>query len=503
MKRRIFILTFLFSLAWLYGFSGPSHHHVVKIRTIITTDGEVDDMNSFIRLLLYSDKLEIEGLIYSSSMWHYAGDGKGTLFTSQMPMTSKMYGQRSSLRWTGTKWMEELIDKYAVVFPNLRRNDRNYPDPGYLKSKIRIGNIDFEGEMSKDTKGSDLIKTILLDDKPGQVFVQAWGGSNTFARALKSIEEQYRGSDKWKKIYEKVSSKAVLYIILDQDATYKKYIAPDWPDVKVIYNSFQFASLAYMWDKTVPGELQEYLNGKWFSENIKFNHGPLLEKYFLWGDMQKVPGDPEHTQGDLKETEKQGRKRYDFLSEGDSPAWFFLLNFGLEGIDDPSFGGLGGRFVKSASNPNLWTDGESVADSDPYTRKKESFYPQSRWIKTLQNDFAARAGWCVNDYKKSNHAPVVRIIGKSSISAKPGEKVNLRGAASDPDGHHLKYYWWQYREAGSCTQHVSISGAESKNSSLVIPKEAKKGETIHVILEVTDDGTPDLTRYKRVVITVI
>ena len=49
-----------------------------KPRTIITTDGEIDDVDSFIRMLLYANEFNIEGLIYSSSQWHYKGDGKAT-----------------------------------------------------------------------------------------------------------------------------------------------------------------------------------------------------------------------------------------------------------------------------------------------------------------------------------------------------------------------------------------------------------------------------------------
>jgi hypothetical protein len=47
-------------------------------RTIVTTDGEIDDVDTFIRMLMYSNEYQVEGLIYSSSMWHYKGDGKGT-----------------------------------------------------------------------------------------------------------------------------------------------------------------------------------------------------------------------------------------------------------------------------------------------------------------------------------------------------------------------------------------------------------------------------------------
>ena len=84
-------------------------------RTIITTDGEVDDQDSFIRLLLYSNEMNIEGLIYSSSMWHYKGDGRGTKFISEMAYTKKAYGERTDLRWPGTNWMTEMIETYAKV----------------------------------------------------------------------------------------------------------------------------------------------------------------------------------------------------------------------------------------------------------------------------------------------------------------------------------------------------------------------------------------------------
>ena len=39
-------------------------------RTIVTTDGEVDDMDSFIRMLLYTNEFKVEGLVYSLSLIH-------------------------------------------------------------------------------------------------------------------------------------------------------------------------------------------------------------------------------------------------------------------------------------------------------------------------------------------------------------------------------------------------------------------------------------------------
>lgn len=473
-----------------------------KPRTIVTTDGEVDDMDSFIRLLLFTNDLNVEGLIYTSSQWHYAGDGKGTLFTSEIPVTANHYGKRTDLRWVGTQWMQDLIDKYATVYGNLVKHDKAYPSPAYLKSIVKVGNIDFEGEMDKDTEGSDFIKNILLDSKPGPVYVQLWGGTNTLARALKSIEDKYKGTDAWNDVYKKVSKKTVIYAILDQDATYKKYVAPIWPDIKIIYNSSQFWSFAYLWPGKVPKDVIDCLKGPWFAENIKFSHGALLENYYLWGDGKKIEGDPEHTQGEMQEAKKENRLQYDFISEGDSPSYFFLINVGLGSLENPSFGGLGGRFVQSASTPNCWKDGTDVADFNPSTGKQDKSYPQVRWVKDLQNEFAARANWCVRGYKEANHAPVVKLNHQANISAKPGEKIQLCGTAKDPDGNQLKYTWWQYKEAGTYKGSVVISSSDNKESSFIVPYDAEKGNTIHVILQVSDNGTPTLTRYQRVVVTV-
>jgi len=474
-----------------------------KARTIITTDGEVDDQDSFIRLLLYLNEFNVEGLIYSSSQWHWKGDGNGTLFTSEMENTARLYGERTDLRWPGTNWMQEMVNKYAQVYGHLIQHDDSYPPPDYLKSIIKVGNIDFEGDMAEASEGSDFIKSILLDDQEGPVYVQLWGGTNTLARALKSIQEEYEGTDEWDKIYKKISDKTFIYTVLDQDATYKNYVAPNWPEIRVIYNSAQFWSFAYMWPMVVPESLKPYMQGPWFAENILFNQGALLETYYTWGDGRQIHGDWDHTQGSMEQVKERRMNQYDFISEGDSPAYFFLLNYGLRSTEDPTFGGLGGRFVQSETNSRRWEDGSDVTDLNPETGKEDSSYPQVRWIKVLQNDFAARANWCVNDYENANHAPVPKLLVKNSLQAKAGETVELSAKATDPDGNMLEYRWWQYPEAGTSKSLVTIEDNSAKNAKVIIPEDAVSGDTIHIILEISDDGTPSLTRFQRVVITVV
>ncbi len=482
-------------------FGASAQPEAKKQRTIVTTDGEVDDQDSFIRLLLYANEFQLEGLIYSSSQWHYKGDGKGTKFTSRMATTAERYGERTELRWPGTTWMGEIIEKYRVSYPNLIKHDRNYPSPEYLQSIIRVGNIDFEGEMSKDTEGSNFIKTKLLDANSTPIYLQIWGGTNTVARALKSIEDQYQSTNEWTAIKKRVSEKAIIYAVLDQDATYKQYIEPNWPEIRVLYNANQFWNFAYLWPRVVPAELQPVLKGPWFEKNIKFGHGPLLASYFLWGDGTRIENDEEDRFGEPSEVAKYKMTKYDFISEGDSPAFFHLVDVGLRNLEDASFGGWGGRMVRTA-NPFRWEDGDEATDFNPFSGQMDKAFPQTRWIDVLQNDFAARADWCVNDYRHANHAPVVKVTHPRDLQASAGQKVSLKVAATDPDGNKLNFKWWQYFEVDSYAGKVAIDQPSSASTRVAIPADAKSGETIHLIAEVTDGGVPALTRYQRVIITI-
>ncbi|MBD1263123.1 DUF1593 domain-containing protein [Maribacter polysiphoniae] len=489
------------------GFSSTTYAQTVseKLRTIVTTDGEIDDVDTFIRFLLYTNEFETQGLVYSSSMWHWKGDGKGTPFTSEMEMTRNIYGENlTDLRWPGTQWIEELLAEYAKVHPNLLLHDKDYPSPENLLSLVRVGNIDFEGEMEKRTEGSKLIAEKLLDDDEREIFLQAWGGTNTIARALKSIEEDYSKSKDWETIKDKVSKKAIIYTIMDQDATYQKYIGPNWPKIRVFYNANQFWCFAYPWKMVVPKSQQPYLEGTFMGPNIINNHGPLFEKYYSYGDGQKQEGDPNHFEGDISkitQTERGSFSKYDFISEGDSPAFLHLVDVGLANYEDPSRGGWSGRFEQSVDNPYRYEDGEAASDLNPETGKMDTSYPQTRWIKAMQLDFAARADWAVKSFADANHAPVIKVFEGTSIKAKAGEKITLNPTYSDPDGHKVWFAVWPYAEAGDGTADVTYDD-EKGLATVQLPETAKAGEEYHIIVEGSDTGFPSLTRYKRVIFTI-
>ena len=348
-----------------------------KVRTIVTTDGEVDDMDSFMRLMLYSNEMDLAGLILSSSTYHYAGDpDKGI----------------EPYRWTGTAWAGEVLDDYQEVYENLKVHADGYPTPAYLRSILKIGNIKNVGEMEEITEGSEFMKELLLDDDDRTLYIQTWGGTNTTARALKSIEEEYKGTNQWEAIQQKVYDKTVIYIILNQDATYSDYIAKAWPGIRVINDGGNFWRFAYMW-KSVPGQLTTRLQGDWMYKNIKTGHGPLLENYKLMGDGTILEGELDNEQRGSEEylLNNSQYSRYDFISEGDSPSFFYLLDTGLRSMEDPTYGGWGGRFGVEEDG----TYKNTVADYNPYTQTEDKTYTLTRWFDDIQSDFAARADWCV------------------------------------------------------------------------------------------------------------
>jgi hypothetical protein len=409
-------------------------------RVIATTDGEIDDRCSMIRFLMYANEFEVEGLIHSSSRFHWLGH-----------------------TWSGVEWINAQIDQYARIYDHLRRNADGYPTPEELKKRVYVGNILDVGEMEQDSPGSDRIVQVLLDDKPGPVYLQAWGGTNTIARALWKIQHEHAGQ------VEKVSRKGVVYIILDQDETFRKYIEPNWPKLQVIGSFSQFEALAYYWASLMPASQRVFFQRPWLEGHITADRGALAGSY-----------EPQNGA---------------FRSEGDSPSFMYEIEVGLRSLENPGYGGWGGRFIPEKPGvTNVWRDAEDDGDL---------FKPIWRWAEAFQNDWAARADWCVKPYREANHPPVVNLAVPKDIEAVPGDIVKLSVSGStDPDGDKLSYSWWHYREPSAYKGEVAIRDAANPTASFQVPADAKTGDTIHLIAEVTDSGKPPLSRYARVIVTV-
>lgn len=494
-----------------------------KIRTIVTSDGEADDKNSLRRLMLYANEMDLEGFVLSSSQFHWAGDPEKGV---------------EAQGWHGIeKCVNDLIEQYEKIYENLRSHDPDFPTPNYYRKICVDGNIKWLSEMDGPTEGSELIKKAILDDDPRQLYLQAWGGPNTIAMALKSIEDDYRAANHseysdaqwdaakatdsdWIAYRDGLSEKITMFLILEQDTTYKEYIAPTWPNIEMIIDGGNFWRFAYQW-KANTAEDSVKLGADWLAENIKFGHGPLMDEYFLMGDGTYLDDYPDIYQRGLEQylIDNPQFAKYDFVSEGDSPAFFYLLDRGLRSLENPAYGGWGGRFGLSsrADDANRSVYRNNVTDYNPNRNSNtgEKQYTLTRWIDNIQSDFAARADWCITpNFEDVNHMPNMTIKEGLDITAKPGEVVMLRADATDPDGDRVDVQWWNYCEAGTYAFKkqtvdgittpvpVNMIGASSKTVKVEIPEDAKNGDTIHIIAQATDNGEHNLKYYQRVIITV-
>lgn len=468
-------------------------------RTIVTTDPELDDLNSMLRMLLYSNEINIEGLVYSSSKHHYEGDPAAGIAPYRWPEPNSIFH------------IDEAVNAYEAAYGNLVTHDASYPAPERLRSLIKWGNVKTLGDMSADTPGSDLIKDTLLDDKPGPVFLQAWGGPNTIARALKSIQEEFQGTPEWDAIHKKVSEKAIITSWGQQDSTFREYIRPNWPELE--HREVSTSIWGYGARSSVLPEWEKYLSPEWTRANVS-DVGPLGSSYRVWGDGRFMAagfdsadyfGESGYTSAELTAmgyrvwTPPQPKDAW--ISEGDSSAFALLIDNGLRNYDDPTYGGWGGRQAVNPDDPYQWRNA-GVQDIGPDGASRRD-YAASRWFEDFQLDFAARLQWSVTpDFADANHEPEVSVPTGVERTAKPGEKVRLVGKAKDPDGDALTVKWWQYQEAGTYAGRTAVADPDKAATWLTVPADAPIGSTIHLILEVTDDGTPSLTSYQRVVITV-
>ncbi|HKW18894.1 MAG TPA: nucleoside hydrolase-like domain-containing protein [Terriglobales bacterium] len=523
-----------------------------KPRVVITADPELDDNNTLIRAILYSSDFKIEGLVYVSSQFHWTGDGKGT--TQYIP--GREYSRMGlcpciSWRWApDERFIDNIVDAYAKAYPNLKVHDPDYPPPATLKSKIKWGNIELDGDFSKDTDGSNLIKSLLLDDQPGPLYVTAQGGESTIARALKSIYDEYAKTPQWNAIREKVSTKLIIIPSGDQDGTGAGYIRPNWPEVK----EWQFEggpNFGYGAQIRIAPEDKVYVSAAWTEENV-LSRGPLGALYRVWGDgKQMVKGDKTdyfglsgYTADQLKQMGYMvwmpPQEKGSFLGEGDTPTFINLVDIGLREYENPSWGGWGGHLhpaneplidffsggypvPKLPANTSGIARGVAPAGSKANTPGNEKIAPlasidfsklmpkispraaaiSASFFAAAQNDFADRLKWAVTPkFSDANHPPKVSIKGRLDISARLGDTVQLEGEVSDPDQNTVTVKWWQYNDAGTYPGDITISAPTELKTTFRVPDDAKPGQTIHVILEATDSGTPPLTRYQRVIVTV-
>jgi hypothetical protein len=471
-------LFFFFLLIPIY--ASLNAQKVDKNRAIILTDieNEPDDTESMIRLLLYSNDIDIRGLIATTSV--------------HMPAR------------TFPESIVKIINTYSKVLPNLRKHSSQYPEAGYLLSVVKKGQPGY-GMSSvgkgKDSEGSDWIIKILDEKDSRPVWITVWGGANTLAQALSKLS-QTRSSEELKRLIQKLR----VYTISDQDDS-GNWIRQNYPDLFYIVTPGGYGKATWTGINTrVNGINNETISNSWLAENIQQHHGP-------YGALYPDVG---------------------YGMEGDTPSFLSLIPNGLNVPEHPDWGGWGGRYeLYTPANSDIEEKGFTggvpiVAETRPiWFNTTDSFTPVLynaygrsvrndtvsfkdnkvtvwRWRDEFQHDFAARMDWSIMPYGKANHPPVPALAHPDEITVKSGDIFFLDASGTtDADGDNLSYLWFQYSEVGTLKKPVRINGAENIYRVSFTAPSVDKPETTHFILKVTDKGQPSLTRYKRVIVTIL
>jgi hypothetical protein len=325
------------------GMFGVNVSAAERPRLLVLTDigGDPDDQQSMIRLMLYSNEFDIEGLVASAS---------GT------PGELKRAVIRPDL-------IREIVTAYGQVRPNLLGHADGWPETESLLNCIKTGNPQrgrsHIGE-NHDTDGSRWIINRVDAGTPARPLnVAIWGGQTDLAQALWRVRAD-RGAGGLAAFTESFR----VYDIADQDGI------AEW-----MWS--EFSGMYYILSKAAKGRDKReavfrgmYLTGdesltsrEWIGRHVR-SCGPLGALYPV--KTWTAPN------------------RHGCLKEGDTPSWFFFLPLGGNNPADPTKPGWGGQYRKS---PEGWYRDDRSTGTDP----RESV---SRWRPDFQEDFARRMSWC-------------------------------------------------------------------------------------------------------------
>ena len=478
---------------------------VERPRVLVMTDiaNEPDDQMSMVRLLVYSNELDIEGLVATTSTW-----------------------MRNRVR---PDVIHTVLDAYEQVHASLSRHAGGFPTAPALRALVTTGQTGY-GMAAVDpslmSPGATQIIRAAMKDDPRPLWILAWGGANTLAQALLHLRESRPGDE-----VDRIVSRLRVHSISDQDDAgpwirrefplLHYIVMPSTPDGEEYYRATWTGISGDRFYRNADGADFRTFTDEWIEANIR-SKGPLGKLY--------IPPCCIH--------------------EGDTPSFLGLINNGLASYMSPTYGGWGGRYVwrqPYGETRPLWTQGgdsypgrdssrDTVIgiDGKPHTSDQATIW---RWREAFQHDFAARMDWTVKPPSEANHNPRVTVNGHAGktpivIDAEVGTPIVLDAtASSDPDGHALTFRWFLYPEAGMGIPGQPVarrrpradSGANQGQGG--IPSAAPDGPpqpppraTIessdspratvvlrtpgiaHIILEVKDAGSPPLYAYRRIIL---
>ncbi|KAH8890647.1 cellulose-binding protein [Thozetella sp. PMI_491] len=462
-----------------------------KPRVFIISDisNEPDDAESLVRYLLYSNEFDTRGLVACTSTW--------------------------MKRAVHPEDMEKVIKAYDQVVPNLNKHvhaNNQYSSGQYFLDMLRTGPCLYGKEaLDNNVAISDganlLIERLAESEEP--LWILCWGGTNVLAQTLRHTAESMAAED-----HRRLRAKMRVYAISDQDDT-GIWIRHSFPDIFYItsihgwnqYGNALWTGISgdkfYGFDQGGPDF--DLVSGEWIRRNIQI--GPLGKAY------------PD----------------FMFIPEGDTPTFLYLIQNGLGSPEHPNWGSWGGRYLPvDSSRDSAFRHFHDAVDrvvGQNGLEFRSNHATIWRWREAFQTDFAARIQWTLHEnISAANHSPVVVVNGAVGpeplfLEAEAGSTIDLDASDSyDPDGDALSFKWFHYKDV-TATQWIidnEVKPVEFEDLDLVKPGRhvrailpekcavdpsaglpKPEGQVMHLILEVSDDGTPSMTTYKRVVVQTI
>jgi hypothetical protein len=450
-----------------------------KPRVVVLTDieNEPDDAMSLVRFLTYANHFDVEGLVATTSIH-----------------------QRNKV---APQTIRRIVTAYGKVRDNLEKHEPGFPTGEQLLALVSEG-LPTYGMLAvgegKDSPGSEALIRALDRDDPRPLWVPVWGGPNVLAQALWKVR-----STRSLAALAAAVARLRVYAISDQDDS-GPWMRKEFPGLFYIVSPGFSAGGAYH-HATWSGISGDYFHARcagadftvvtneWLDRNVR-TKGPLGAEYPRW----------------------------DYLMEGDTPSFLGLVDNGLNEPERPDYGGWGGRYELYMPRPQkwhlypetrpIWTDAADEVLGVDGRWHDTNHATLWRWREAYQNDFAARMDWTVKAYKDANHPPVPKLGHAARLTAKPGQRVDLSAeGTTDPDGDAVSYEWFYYNEAGTFPlssarsgQPLEIRNFDQPRAWFTVPTArvmAPGTGAMHIVLAVTDHGTPRLTRYQRVIVNVV
>jgi hypothetical protein len=160
-------------------------------RLFVLTDigNEPDDQMSLTRLLLYSNEIDLEGLVATTSCW-----------------------QRDKV---SPEIIQKVLSNYARIRSSLLKHAEGFPTFDHLSALVKSGQPTYGMSAvgkEKLTPGARLLIDAADRDDPRPLYVSIWGGPNTLAQALFHVRETRQPEE-----VQQFVAKLRIYAISDQD----------------------------------------------------------------------------------------------------------------------------------------------------------------------------------------------------------------------------------------------------------------------------------------------